>query len=113
MIGLVLVMAMVVTVLGRGEEDYYNAYGFTKMMTNCFGNDLYYDYIRRVGYAKQECSQQPLAYPGQFTGSGGVPQQSVAPLPQQVYGYPNTPLYPNTGLYPQVFTLQQPCRHPS
>merc|ERR1712106_598218 len=45
------------------RNDFTTSYGFTKIMTNCFGDDLYYGVLRSITEAQRWCQQEPIQLP--------------------------------------------------
>ncbi|XP_068201889.1 uncharacterized protein [Palaemon carinicauda] len=98
------VIVLSLAAIAMGQEDFFEKYSFTKVMANCFGEDVYYDYLAKVGIAQRECQQYPVSslhsidYPyyeklGYPTNAGGYPIYSQ--YPSQYLG--NTHYLGNTG----------------
>ncbi|XP_066955795.1 uncharacterized protein [Macrobrachium rosenbergii] len=47
--------------LAVAESDFSEKYTFTKVMTSCLGDEVYYDYLAQVGTAQRECQQLPVS----------------------------------------------------
>ncbi|XP_064109627.1 uncharacterized protein LOC135217593 [Macrobrachium nipponense] len=84
---------------GLAQDKFFKKYAFTKAMTNCFGDDLYYADLKRLADAEKLCQQQRIfikgmphhidvpiyahQQPGYYADVGGqtvyVPVQSYSP----------------------------------
>ncbi|XP_068202387.1 uncharacterized protein [Palaemon carinicauda] len=131
------VILLSLAVVAMGQDDFFEKYSFTKVMADCFGEDVYYDYLAVVGNAQRECQQLPVSnletvgyphyghqprYPPKVGGypphispplhNAGQPGQNPYGVPQ---GYPqlpkvpqNFPQYPNIPQsYPQLRPIPQ------
>ncbi|CAL4065405.1 unnamed protein product, partial [Meganyctiphanes norvegica] len=45
------------------RNDFTTTYGFTKIMTNCLGDEHYYGVLREIASAERWCQQQPIYLP--------------------------------------------------
>jgi len=58
-----VVFSLVATSALAERNDFITGYGFTKIMTNCFGDAAYYGHLRKIAHAGKECQQEPISLP--------------------------------------------------
>ncbi|XP_066955794.1 uncharacterized protein [Macrobrachium rosenbergii] len=95
-----------------GQNDFFEKYTFTKVMANCFGEEVYYNYLALVSAAQKECQQLPVSSLGSigyppFGHQPGYPHYIPPPTNNIGYGVPQAyPQYPQVPLnfpqYPSV-----------
>merc|ERR1712142_770778 len=56
MLRAIIVLTAVCAVLG--EDSFVKKYGYSKVMANCFGEELYYEWAKGVFMAKKECKHE-------------------------------------------------------
>ncbi|XP_068202390.1 uncharacterized protein [Palaemon carinicauda] len=55
------VILLSLAAVAMAQEEFFEKYTFTKVMANCLGEDVYYDYLAKVGIAQRECQQFPVS----------------------------------------------------
>ncbi|CAL4060181.1 unnamed protein product, partial [Meganyctiphanes norvegica] len=58
-----VVFSLVATSALADRNDFVTGYGFTKIMTNCFGDENYYGFLRQIAEAGRWCQQEPVHIP--------------------------------------------------
>merc|ERR1712142_314390 len=67
MLRAIIVLTAVCAVLG--EDSFVKKYGYSKVMANCFGEELYYEWAKGVFMAKKECYHEEMNLPKHDDGS--------------------------------------------
>ncbi|CAL4060182.1 unnamed protein product [Meganyctiphanes norvegica] len=60
---LVVFSLVATSTLADFRNDFVTGYGFTKIMTNCFGDAHYYGILRKIAEAGRWCQQEPVHIP--------------------------------------------------
>ncbi|XP_064109518.1 uncharacterized protein LOC135217497 [Macrobrachium nipponense] len=56
-----VIILLSLAAVAMAQEAFLEKYSFTKTMSTCFGEGVYYDYLAKVGVAQKECLQLPVS----------------------------------------------------
>jgi len=101
---LVVFSLVATSALADLRNDFTTTYGFTKIMTNCVGDDFYYGVLHKIADAERWCQQEPVNIPevkhvkNNYVVKTVVPVQAVLPAAH----YPQVAVHPLSYKTPYV-----------
>ncbi|XP_045137274.1 uncharacterized protein LOC123519822 [Portunus trituberculatus] len=102
------VLLSVLVAVTMAQEEFFEKYAKQKIMTTCFGEELYYGQLALLENAKESCRYRPTFIPGLQHATNTYNIISPGLVPTQIgYGYPSPPVFPTTSLHPTT-GYQQP-----